>query len=199
MPKLIPFRLVLGVEGKRYKFLSVFVGKDNSVYVHPYRPEGEPWYTTGIQAAEGASGLKIDFDAFAPSAMDLQKLTLHPDGAIHLKCRSGERFRKVRGPAGEDQGISGYPREPEKLDSIRGHEYFCRQTKEGDFDASNDRPLFASADSSLPPCRGTGPSVGLQPRGSPSRVPGLPGSRSAEPCEFGKLVRCPLLAEWGSR
>lgn len=105
MPKLIPFRLILSVQGKRHKFLSVFADRDNSIYVHPYRPEGEPWFTTGSEPTGSAQGVRINFEAFAPTPMDLQKLTLHSDGAVHLKCRNGERYRKVRGPAFSDMSM----------------------------------------------------------------------------------------------
>ena len=100
MPQNVPLRIVLGYQGIVRKFLSLFIGRDNSFYFHPYRPPGELWWQPPPHSERVGEHLRLHFPLFTPSAFNLHKVSFHPSGYIHLTDKSGNRRRDgVRGPA----------------------------------------------------------------------------------------------------
>jgi len=103
MPKAVPLRVILELQGKEHKFISLYAGKDNSFYFHPYRPEGEPWFEPAPNSGHTPAGLRIHFPSFSPSSFNLHKLSFHPSGFVHSTDRDRQRRKSgVRGPSFED-------------------------------------------------------------------------------------------------
>lgn len=99
MAKSLPLRLSLVARGSVWKFLSVFCGRDNSFYVHPYRPNGVPWMTPAFRRESDG---RIALEVARPIAQGfaLNKISFHTSGYINLTDHLGKRHRDgVRGPA----------------------------------------------------------------------------------------------------
>lgn len=102
MAAVPPFRVVLTHQGASRKFFTLFQGKDGSLYIHPYRPPGEPWRVPGGDDPIGP-GTRLDFSNFREPQFELHKISFHPSGVIHLTDRAGSRFRDgVKGPSFEE-------------------------------------------------------------------------------------------------
>jgi len=103
MGRQLPLRVVLVYKGVKTKFFSLFPGKDNSFYIHLYRPPGQPWRIPGgdpSKAGDGRSIIPLDFANFSEPHFDLHKVTFHRSGYIHLTDKERRRYRDgVRGPA----------------------------------------------------------------------------------------------------
>ena len=102
MPSTAPFRVVLECNGVSRKFFTLFQGRDGSLYVHPYRAEGQPWRIPSIDV-DVSSGTRLDFNKFEEPDFDLHKISFHPTGYIHLTNKRQERYRDgTRGPSFEE-------------------------------------------------------------------------------------------------
>jgi hypothetical protein len=100
-----PVRIVLQANGATTKFLNLFVGKDESLYIHMYRPTGQPWMAppASLVNIPGGKLQPIEFGRFTPSDFQHNKVTFHPSGYIHLTDTAGKRLRDgVRGPRFSD-------------------------------------------------------------------------------------------------
>jgi hypothetical protein len=95
MPKRLPLRVIIRFRGTDHKFFTLLAGKDNSFYIHPYRPEGQRWRLPGGGSQRGKSGkLSLDFMKFVEPSLEMNKLTLHPSGFIHVTDPNGRRYRE---------------------------------------------------------------------------------------------------------
>ncbi len=101
MARRLPLRIVLNYRGVSRKFVTVIVGKDNSLYIHQNRPLGQPWRMPRVEAASDASARMIlDFKNFEEPTFELAKLTIHQSGFIHTTDRRGKRYKEgTRGPS----------------------------------------------------------------------------------------------------
>lgn len=101
MPKRLPLRVVLQFRESNRKFFALLAAKDNSFYIHPYRPEGQPWRIPGGGAKPDAAGKQtLDLINFVEPTLQMHKLTLHQSGFIHVTDRHGKRHREgTRGPS----------------------------------------------------------------------------------------------------
>lgn len=99
MATTVPFRVVLVHRGRARKFFTLFQGRDGSLYVDLYRPEGQPWRVPGTGL--GASNeMLLDFANYSEPGFELHKISFHPSGYIHLSDTRGQRFKDGRrGPA----------------------------------------------------------------------------------------------------
>ncbi|GMU65831.1 MAG: hypothetical protein AMXMBFR36_21050 [Acidobacteriota bacterium] len=92
--------MVLGFRGELRKFITVFIGRDNSFYFHPYRPPGAPWFEPPSAAEPEGEGIRIQFPHFAASKFNLHKVSFHPSGVIHLTDTEGQKRKKgTQGPS----------------------------------------------------------------------------------------------------
>ena len=100
MPKRLPLRVVLQFRETNRKFFSIMAAKDNSFYIHPYRPSGQPWRIPGREAESDASKTQtLDLINFFEPSLQMNKLTLPQSGFIHVSDRYGKRHREgTRGP-----------------------------------------------------------------------------------------------------
>lgn len=107
MGRRLPLRIVLQFRGTTRKFCSLFVGRDNSFYVHPYRPPGQPWRVPGGDAEKSQAGrAQLDLKDFTSPQFNLHKLSYHQRGFIHLTNTMGQRYRDgICGPAFEDLSL----------------------------------------------------------------------------------------------
>lgn len=96
-----PLRVRFEALGHLRAFLTIFVGRDNSVYIHPSRPTGQPWTAPGITPQ--AEGLRLGFASPNYQTFALHKLSFHPSGFIHLTDSASQRYRSgIRGPKFEE-------------------------------------------------------------------------------------------------
>lgn len=103
MPRTIPFRVVLTHKGVSRKFFTLFQGKkDESLYIHLNRPEGQRWRVPAIEQTD-MNQMHLDLDNFKEPDFELFKITFHPSGYIHLTDKQGARYRDgTRGPTFEE-------------------------------------------------------------------------------------------------
>jgi hypothetical protein len=104
MPRDIPVRVLFEYRGVVTKFLSFWMHRDNSIFIHTYRPEGTPWHTQPVPTPPSQPGepLRIHFPSFLPAKFQFNKISFHRSGFIHLTDTSGQRYRDgIRGPAFE--------------------------------------------------------------------------------------------------
>ena len=87
----IPFRVQLKMEDRILSFLTIFPGRDNSLYFHPARPTGAPWITPRVEDVDG--NRHLHFSNPCIREFELNKISFHPSGYIHLTDRNGRRFR----------------------------------------------------------------------------------------------------------
>lgn len=102
MSSTVPFRVVLTHRGISRKFFTLFQGRDGSLYIHLYRPEGQSWRipATGDTARPE---MLLDFANFTEPGFELHKISFHPSGYMHLTNRHGERYKDgTRGSAFEE-------------------------------------------------------------------------------------------------
>ena len=101
MAKRLPLRVALCSGGVDRKFFGLFAANDNSFYIHPYRPAGQRWRIPGGDAQRDAMGkVPLDLVNFVEPALEMNKLTLHQSGFIHVTDGHGRRHRDgTRGPA----------------------------------------------------------------------------------------------------
>ncbi len=100
MPSIVPFRVVLSTKRKSRKFFTLFQGRDGSLYIHPYRPKGQPWRIAGSTDDKNSSVMHLDFVNFKEPAFELHKISFHPSGYIHLTNKNGQRYKEgTQGPA----------------------------------------------------------------------------------------------------
>lgn len=99
MPRNVPFRVVLTQGETTYKFFSLFEGKDGSIYIHPNRKD-RPWITPKLEKLN--NGMKINIENSITRDFDVQKITFHRSGYIHVSNKERERLRDgIRGPSFE--------------------------------------------------------------------------------------------------
>jgi hypothetical protein len=100
MAKPLPVRVVLESKGAKRKFFKLFADRDNSIYIRPDRPPGQPWRIPGGPEQDAQGRIHLDFQNFKSPSFDLNKISYHKSGYIHLTDRSGKRYRDgTRGPA----------------------------------------------------------------------------------------------------
>ena len=107
MAKRLPFRIILKHRGVARKFLSLITAKDNSIFIHQNRPDDQGWKIPGYSSAADTSGrMRIDFKNYDEPSFEMQKLTIHQSGFIHITNKKGERLRDgIRGPAFSDMEL----------------------------------------------------------------------------------------------
>jgi hypothetical protein len=130
----LPLRVVLVYKGVKRKFFSLFTGRDNSFYIHLYRPHGQPWRIPGADFnKKGEHGALLDFEKFSEPGFGLHKITFHKSGYIHLTDKQARRYRNgVRGPAFEDVSLPYdlcllVPCSPEMLPAHEGGRAFVAE------------------------------------------------------------------------
>jgi hypothetical protein len=84
-------RVVVEVAGERRDMLTIRVANDNSFFVFPHRPEGQPWRFPTL--VDDEHGRTVDFNAYVEPALSLQKLTIHRSGFLHASDFSSRRYR----------------------------------------------------------------------------------------------------------
>src|SRR2546425_9958099 len=100
MAKRLPLRVALCSGGTDRKFFALLAAQDNSFYIRPYRPDGQRWRIPGSGGERDASGkLALDFANFIEPALEMNKLTLHQSGFIHVTDGKGKRYRDEIGRA----------------------------------------------------------------------------------------------------
>jgi len=106
VPRLVPLRVILESSSGAHKFLALHAGGDNSLYFHPYRPQGEPWFEPPATARAEAEKIRLHFPSFAPSSFNFHKLSFHPSGFVHATDKGGARRKSgVRGPAFDEMTL----------------------------------------------------------------------------------------------
>lgn len=99
MAKTVPFRLTLAHRGTERKFFSLFQGRDGSLYIHLYRPTGQPWRIPGRGPGDFEDSQRLDFTNYTEPGFALHKISFHRSGYIHLSDPQGRRFKDgTRGP-----------------------------------------------------------------------------------------------------
>ena len=102
MASTIPFRVVLTHKGISHKFFTLFQGKDGSLYIHPNRPDGQPWRVPAIEETD-PNQMLLSLTDFKEPDFELRKITYHQSGIIHLTNKQGNRYKDgTRGPAFKD-------------------------------------------------------------------------------------------------
>lgn len=163
MPRDVPLRIVLGYQGIVRKFLTLFIGRDNSFYFHPYRSPGEPWWQPPTAPSNREDGcLHLHFPSFTPSGFNLHKVSFHPSGYIHLTDKAGHRRRDgVRGPAFSELTLPYdfavfVPCDPARLPEHTQRRGFVAEiTLPGDVHPFHI--TFSIVDAATPPPAGPGP------------------------------------------
>src|SRR5260221_13711976 len=85
-------RVVREIAEELRGMLTIGVAKDNSFFIFPHRPEGQPWRfpTCGVESEHGRT---LDFHAYVQPLLSLQKLTIHGSGFLHASDFGSRRYR----------------------------------------------------------------------------------------------------------